>query len=180
MARSQASDFLQGFRFHVRVTGPTGEDPLRPAGRPDAGFSAVETPKYSIEAVEYKEGTMVYARKQPGAPKFEDISMSRGIARGDTTFWTWAQNTGEGAGEYRVDLQILVFHRAQALVRTAGDARNTLRINLDRPATIVYVLEAFATGVPLFGPLEATSSEIAVQELGVAYETAYREDPPAV
>jgi len=178
MARAQSTDFLQGFRFHVRMTGPTGEDPLRPAGRPDAGFSAVETPKYSIEVAEYKEGTMVYARKQPGSPKFEDISMSRGIARGDTTFWAWAQNAGEGAGEYRADLDIMVYHRAQALVRTAGDVRNTLRINTDRPAVIIHVLEALPTGVPLFGPLEATGSDIAVQELSVAYETAYREDPP--
>jgi phage tail-like protein len=180
MARPQQSDFLQNFRFHViSVPAGGGPDLLVPSGRPDAGFSAVGTPKLTIEAVMYKEGTMVYARKQPGAPSFEDISMSRGIARGDTAFWGWARRTAEGDGEYRVDMDIRVFHRAQALVRTAGDVRNTLNINIDNPAVVIHVLNAFPNSLPLYGEMDATSSEIAVHELGVTYETAYREDTPA-
>lgn len=175
MARAQQTDFLQGFRFHVRAVGPDGGRRLVPDGRPDAGFSQVGTPRLSIEAVPYKEGTMNYAVKQPGPGTFEDITMSRGIARGDTTFYDWAKQTAEGGGEYRADLDILVFHRTQALPRQA-DARNTTRINTDNPACIIHVFEAFPTGVPLFGDLDATSSEIAVQELSIALEYAARED----
>lgn len=179
MSRAQATDFLQVFRYHARATSADGSRKLSPTGRPEAGFSAVGSPRMSIENAPYKEGTMVYARKQPGVPSFEDISFSRGVARGDTTFFDWAQQTGEGAGEYRADIDIMVYHRAQALVRTAGDARNTLNISVERPAIIIHVLEAFPNGVPLFGELDATSSEIAVTELGVTYESAYREDVAA-
>lgn len=175
MARAQQTDFLQTFRFHVRAVGPDGARRLVPEGRPDAGFSQVGTPRLSIEAVPYREGTMNYAVKQPGPGTFEDITMSRGIARGDTTFWSWAQQTAEGGGEYRADLDILVFHRVQALSATT-DTRNTTRINTDNPASIIHVFNAFPTGVPLFGELDATSAEIAVQELTVAIEYATRED----
>lgn len=176
MARAQATDYLQVFRYHALAIGADGARRLSPDGSPEAGFSAISSPRVSIEPASYKEGTMLYARKQPGAPSFDDISMSRGITRQDTTFWTWAQQTAEGGGEYRADIQVYVYHRAQALVRTTGDTRTSLRINTDNPAVILHIQEAFPNGVPLFGDLEATSSEIAVQELGVTYETAYRED----
>jgi len=179
MARTQATDFLQGFRYFVRAVRADGSQVLQPAGRPDAGFSAVGSPRLSIENASYQEGQMLYARKQPGAPSFEDITMSRGIARGDTTFFDWAQQTAEGSGEYRVDLTVEVFHRAQALSRTAGDSRTTLTISTDRPAVTIFVLEAFPNGVPLFGDLDANSSEIAVQELGITYEHAYTQHHPA-
>lgn len=179
MARAQQTDFLQNFRYHVRAIGADGQRRMAPDGRPEAGFSQVGTPRLQIENAPYKEGTMNYARKQPGVPSFEDISCSRGIARGDTSFYDWAQQTAEGAGEYRADLDIMVYHRAQALTRTGGDRRNTLNINTDRPAVTIHVLEAFPNGLPLFGELDATSSEIAVHELGVTYETAWREDHPA-
>jgi len=175
MARAESTDFLQVFRYFVRATGADGSRMLQPAGRPDAGFSQVGTPRLAIENASYKEGQMIYARKQPGTASFEDISMSRGITRGDTTFWGWAQKTAEGSGEYRADLDVEVFHRAQALVRTTGDARNTLAIATDRPAVIIHILNAFPNGTPLFGELDANSSEIAVQELGITLEHAWLE-----
>lgn len=178
MARSQQTDFLQGFRYHVIATAADGSSRLRPEGRPEAGFTQVSAPRLSTEAVSYKEGTMNYARKQPGAPTFDDISMSRGLARGDTTFWDWSQQTAEGGGEYRADVDVKVYHRAQALVRTAGDRRNTLNINTERPALTIHILEAFPTGTPLFGEMDASSGEIAVLELGVAYEHAWPEHHP--
>lgn len=180
MARPLGSDFLHNFRYHVVASGVAGAVMLRPDGRPQAGFSAVSTPSIQIESVPYKEGTMNYARKQPGVPSFEDITMSRGVTRGDTSFWSWAQRTAEGGGEYRADLLINVYHRAQALGAATPATANTLFINLDSdPAIRVHVLEAFPTTHKLLGDLDASSSDISIMELGVSYETAWREDVAA-
>ena len=62
----------------------------------EAGFSAVTTPEATVEAVEYKEGTMIYTRKFPGNPTQSDITLSRGVARQDSTFWDWLRVVVEG------------------------------------------------------------------------------------
>lgn len=181
MARPLGSDFLHNFRYHVVATGVGGISKLTPPGRPQAGFSAVGSPSVQIESVQYKEGTMNYARKQPGVPSFEDISMSRGVARGDSSFWQWAQQTAEGGGEYRADLLVNVYHRAQALPSgPRTDSSNTLVIDTTAdPAIRVHILEAFPTSHKMLGDLDATSSDISIMELGVSYETAWREDVAA-
>ena len=69
MARAIATDFLHSMRFQVVVNnGNNDTTNLGTAAGSDAGFSMVTTPEVSVEAVEYKEGTMVYTRKYPGNP----------------------------------------------------------------------------------------------------------------
>ena len=176
MARAVSTDFLHSMRFHVTVDGRGGGaaagDLLRPAGRPDAGFSACTTPTLAAEAVEYKEGSFVYARKQPGAPTVEDISLSRGVARRDTSFWLWMRAVAQGGpvydgasdAEYRADLTIKHYHRDQALTGAATG------INLAQPARLYHVYDAFPTRHKIAGDLDATAGEISIMEMDLAYE----------
>ena len=95
MARSQATDFLQSFRFHVKSLNRAGDfpDPLQfgsDAGiNGEAGFQSVTLPELSTEAVEYREGTFKYTKKQPGVPTVSDVTMMRGVVKTDTDFYDW-------------------------------------------------------------------------------------------
>lgn len=173
MARAVATDFIHSMRFHV-VTTDGARPSLQPPGRADAGFTNCTTPEATVEAVEYKEGNFIYTRKYPGNATMADISMSRGVARRDSSFWDWMRITLEGSGEYRQDLDIKHFHRDRALTRdtpTSGDQPNLTQFTVDAvPARIYHVKEAFPARHKVAGDLDATASEISIMELDLAFE----------
>jgi phage tail-like protein len=160
-------------RYWVDVTGVDGIDRLNTQvsnGTPQAGFSAVTTPEATVEAVEYKEGQWVYTRKYPGNPSMGDITMSRGVARGDSSFWEWMKAVIEG-GEYRADLDIKHFHRDQQLLGQAAGTGNIETSNVDNnPARAYQVKQAFPIRHKVAADLDATASEISIMEIDCAYE----------
>ena len=154
-----------------------GNDPSTAIGTDaGAGFSNVTTPEISTEAVEYKEGTMVYTRKYPGNPTMSDVTLSRGVARLDSSFWDWLRVVVEGGpvggitAEYRVDLDIKHYHRDTSLIRTAPGFENATDLSQDLPARTYHVREAFPIRHKVAGDLDATASEISIMEIDVAYE----------
>lgn len=160
-------------RFHVDVTAADGAVLLNTGlvnGQPQAGFSAVSAPSYSVESAEYREGHYIYTRKQPGKPSVEDITMSRGVTVLDTSFYAWVKTIIEG-GEYRADLSIKHYARDKALPGQGVGLGNLVQIDLTKPPSRIYtVSQAYATGHKVSGDFDATSSDIAVQELTVAFE----------
>lgn len=177
MARPLNTDYLHSMRY--QVTTNDGNNPLinlTPDGRPEAGFSAVTTPEATVEAVEYKEGTMIYTQKYPGNPSMSDITLSRGVARLDSSFYRWMRLVMEGApvgsaeAEYRTDLDIKHFHRDTALTGNIQGTENLTSITTDNPARIYRVKQAFITRHKVAGDLDATASEISIMEMDVAYE----------
>lgn len=151
MARAESTDFYQNFRFHVK-------DPSGGFLAPLAGFSAVTTPQYTTEAAEYREGTYIYTRKQTGVPSTEDITLSQGVARRDSDFFNWARTAIEG-GEYRTDLVIGHFHRADRPLNPIGT-----------PSKVYQIFDAFPVRMKIAGDLDGTSGDISIAELDLAYE----------
>lgn len=181
MARPVATDFIHSMRFQVNVVDGTrpGLQPPSESGRAqraEAGFTTVSTPEVTVEAVEYKEGTMIYTRKFPGNATVADITCARGVARGDSSFWSWLRIVIEGSGEYRQDLQFKHFHREDALAREdpgasgAAAGSNLTQLDLDNPARIYHVQQAFPVRHKVAGDFDATASEISLMELDFAYE----------
>jgi phage tail-like protein len=188
MPRPIATDFLHSMRFQVSAQTATNTLYLNPSletgdTRPQAGFSACTTPEVSAEAVEYREGIFVYARKFPGNPTTSDVTLSRGVARNDSTFWDWMRIVVEGTGlpgDYRADVTIKHFHRAEALQKgVAGAAGNpqdatagqtNTNIDTDTPARQYILYQAFPIRHKVAADLDATASEISIMELDVAYE----------
>lgn len=173
MARSVTTDFIHSMRFQVVVAGDNPDGFLAAPGRADAGFTLCTTPSVTMEALEYREGTYIYTRKYPGIPTVDDISMSRGVARGDSSFWAWMRRCIEGTGEYRVDLDIKHFHRDNSLTRgvaPTGDTPNLTTINTETPGRTYHVKEALPTRHKVAGDLDATAGEISIMELDIAYE----------
>jgi len=163
MARAESTDFLHSMKFAVTATKLDGTSPLVGLeGRSvtdQGGFSACTTPEMTVEAVEYKEGTMIYTRKYPGNPSMSDLTLSRGVALKDSVFWNWTKQVVEGVGDYRVTLDIRHQHRAEALSgRTVKAAR------------LYKVEEAFPMRCKVAADLDATASEVSIAELDISYE----------
>lgn len=187
MARSMNTDYLQSMRFHVVISGNTATldwgTKIGAGAHSTAGFNTVTVPELSIESVEYREGRWNYSRKMPGVPSMGgDISMTRGVVRKDTDFWDWAHIVAEGSGEYRADLDIYHYHRDNALTRGLSYTQNQTLLQLDKPAKIYKVRDAFPTRCKPAGDMDASSSEVSISELDCAYETFWVEDhtPPTV
>ena len=179
MARAQSTDFLHSMRFQVGIVG--GYDFFRFAAdgksstvSPSAGFMSVSTPEATTEAVEYREGTYNYPRKFPGNTTVSDCSMQKGVARQDGSFWNWMSTVIAGNGEYRVDMAIYHFDR-RVLNRPNGgamtDFNNFANLATANNAARTYILyEAFPTRHKVAADLDASSSDISIMELDVAYE----------
>jgi phage tail-like protein len=174
MARSVSDDFLHSMRFQVVTDDGGGRPSLAPDGRPEAGFARCTTPEATVEAMEYKEGTFIYTRKYPGNPTMADLSMGRGVARRDASFWNWVRIIMEGSGEYRQNLLIKHFHREEALTRGVGDAAGAVNITnfpVDAaPARTYKVFQAFPIRHKVAADLDATDAAISIMEIDFAFE----------
>lgn len=174
MTRASSQDFLHSMRFHVTALGNNAYDPFR--NYPQGGFNTCSTPEITVEPVEYKEGHMIYPQKYPGSPSMADVTLGRGVALSDTTFYEWALRVAEGSGDYRVDLTILHYHR-DAMQGQHGNGlvpvKNVSQVADPASATPVrkYILkEAFVTRCKVAADLDATASDVSIAEMDVGYE----------
>jgi phage tail-like protein len=176
MARAKSTDFLHNFRFHVIVTGfGGGNQPQLGSSSADgtvsAGFNTCSTPEATQEAVEYREGHFIYTKKYSGMPTISDISLSRGVAKSDGTFWTWMKSVIEGNEEYRANLRILHFHRdSKPVTSSTPGAPNEVQKALEAGSIEYKCGEAFPTRHKVSSDLDATGSEVSIQELDLAIE----------
>ncbi len=118
MVRPAANDLMQSFRFHATAD-IAGADPLQFTERGtgfdqggQAGFQSVTLPDVTLEATEYREGTMKWTQKYPGVPTVSDVTLMRGIAKRDTAFHNWVMLALEGE-EYRTDVTIWHYQRTE-------------------------------------------------------------------
>jgi phage tail-like protein len=178
MARAAASDPLHSFRFHVRADGGDSAnvngstDLLQPNGSgagfvigdgAEAGFQAVTTPEFTLEHVEYREGTKIYTEKYPGIPTVNDLTFSRGVSRKDTAFFDWIVRAIEGA-EYRADLSI--FHFLRGARSRAFQSDDVGDDNTKR-----YIIRnGSPSRVKLAADLDASTGDVSLAEVDVVME----------
>jgi len=161
-------------RFHVTSNFTTNDIDIDTFGaNTPAGFMSVTTPEATTEAVEYREGTFNYPRKFPGNTTVSDCTLQKGVVPGYTAFWAWMRVVIEGSGDYRCDMTIKHFNRS-VLANTVYSASATAAAPVfksDGTAAREYILyNAFAIRHKVAADLDASSSDISVMELDVAYE----------
>ena len=184
MARAQATDFLQNFRFHVEATSVagTGWQPINYTRTGDgntgvdskAGFQSCSLPDVSMDAVEYREGTYKYTKKFAGVPTVSDVSLMRGVVVKDTTFYDWIIRAVSGA-EYRADITIKQFTRNNMVLEEGSSTPNAVTAaeygKIPTRCARTYVChECLPTRAKPGGDLDATSSEVAMGECDFALE----------
>lgn len=184
MARSLSTDFLHNMRFHVTVVDTVvGNNPnsflIGGANNQPAGFVSCSAPSMTADAVEYREGSYIYARKYPGFPAVGNVSMSRGVVKGDSSFLVWMFHTISGPGEYRADLDVKHFHRDGLYAGGGAAITEVSNIQDKDPARTYQLKQCFPTSHKVAGDLEASSADVSVMELEVALEYFTVKDPQA-
>jgi phage tail-like protein len=165
MARAQTDDLLHGFKFRAYAAYDDNDDWFKLTDTTQAGFNTITNPETTVEVTEYREGMMVFTHKDPGVPTQNDISLTRGTVLHDTMFWTWIKKVIMG-GNYRVTLGTYQFHRqAQVSEELAPD--NDMS---DELANHYQMHQAFCMRVKPAGDLDASASDISIQEMDVSYE----------
>lgn len=151
MARAVDTDFYHNFRFHVVDPAGGNLDPV-------AGFRSASIPDISVDMAEYREGVYLYTRKYPGIPKVGDCSLSKGVAKKDSDFLRWIFKCINGGETYRSDITIQEYHIED-------------EFGIDgSPSKVIQLKEVFPTSVKPTGDKDASSSDIAIQEITLAVE----------
>lgn len=157
MARAQSTDFYHAFKYHLSVVtgGITGASEIQ------GGFSTMVMPEQSLEPVEYKEGIFLYRRKFPGDVTFSDITLTKGVAKAGTALWDWINATTQGE-EYRVDLQLLHFHR--------DDVVGLSDFTQATPQRVINCFECLPIRVKPGSDFDAQASDVSIEEIDIAIE----------
>jgi phage tail-like protein len=116
------------------------------------GFTEVSGLDIQVEVMEYREGSSkeYNVRKMPGLHKYANITMKRGLVKGDNEFFNWINLTLANKTERR-DMTISLLDEEH------------------KPVVTWKVNNAFP--VKYIGPiLNATSSEVAIESLEIAHE----------
>jgi len=119
----------------------------------DFGFSDVSGLSREIQVIEYRDGKMLPTespKKRPGLPKFNNITLKRGIVEKNNELFDWFNNNGSPNVDRR-DLTI-------SLLNDEGN-----------PVMVWTISQAWP--VKIEGPgLKATGNEIAIESIELAHE----------
>lgn len=123
-----------------------------------AGFKTCSIPDLSVDTSEYREGVYKYTRKFPGVPKVGECSLTKGVAKKDSDFQKWLFTCINGGATYRTDIDILEYH-----------IKDEWGID-GHPSKVIHLREVFPSSVKLTGDKDASSSDVAIQEITLMCE----------
>jgi len=155
-ARSQSTDPFLLNRFHV-----TDTEGFLNLATPAAGFQNCTMPQVNLETHEYSEGLWTYRRKFVGTGTFDDITMSKGVVKNDTSFYKWVIGGAEGY-KYRTNLIIKHYHR--------DDVVGLLDFSSAKPYREIRLYNAIPVNTKLGSDFDAMGSDISIEEVTISYE----------
>ncbi len=118
----------------------------------NVGFSEVSGLTQEVQLIEYRDGNSPdYSTiKMPGLRKFSNITLKRGIAKGDNDFFTWLNTVKLNTVERR-DLTISLLNENHEPVMV-WKAHNCFPVKVEGPG------------------LKASGNEVAIESIEVAHE----------
>ena len=122
-------------------------------GLPEAGFAEIGGIGFSTDTIEYREGgdPQNGTRKIAGLARYTDVTLRRGLV-GSLDFFHWLRASADGAADARRNVAI----------RLLSEDRSTtvMTWRLLRARIVKHVS----------GPLNASGTDVAMEELVLAYE----------
>ena len=115
-------------------------------------FTEVSGLSASVDVVELRDGSSPesFPVKMPGLSKVSNVVLKRGITKGNNDFFNWFQSSREKTDRRNVAIKLL------------DEEKNTVMVWL--------LTNAFPSNIQYTG-LQALSSEAALEELELAYES---------
>ena len=154
-----ATDPLRNFKFLVTLMPPTGPSiPL--------GFMSVSGLNMTVDVIAYREGGFnTTTQKMPGQADFSPITLSRGVAVGTTTDYTWMQ-------------QLFTVLQGTGTAGSGNNFRWSVLVQiLDHPVTAASVAikaeflihNAWPTSIA-YSDLDAGANQLFISQLVLAHE----------
>jgi len=121
-------------------------------GGTNIGFSEVSGLNIETQVIEYRDGSMpdFSTIKMPGMQKYGNITLKRGVAKGDNEFFVW-WNTHQLNKIERRDLTISLLNESHEPV-VVWRVRNAWPVKVDG------------------GSLKATGNEVSIETMELAHE----------
>jgi phage tail-like protein len=121
-------------------------------GGANLGFSEISGLTRETQVIEYRDGESKQYNvvKMPGIPKFGNITMKRGIVKGDVDYKTWYESIALNTAERRSVIIKLLDEQHNPVV--TWTAANCFPVKMEGPG------------------LKATGNEIAIESLEIAHE----------
>jgi phage tail-like protein len=121
-------------------------------GTEELGFSEVAGLTQENQAIEYRDGLFreYSSIKMPGLRKFNNITLKRGIVKGDNKFFQWLTTVKLNTVE-RKDLTISLLNEEHAPVMV-WKVHNSFPVKVEGPQ------------------LKATGNEVAIESIEIAHE----------
>jgi len=155
-ARSQSTDPFLLNRFHV-----TDTEGFLNLASPAGGFQTCTMPTITLETHEYSEGLWTYRRKFPGTATFDDITLTKGVVKNDTSFFKWVLGGAENH-PYRSNIIIKHYHR--------DDVEGLLDYTKAVPYRQIICYNALPINTKLGSDFDAMASDISIEEMGISFE----------
>jgi phage tail-like protein len=116
------------------------------------GFTEVSGLNVELQSIDYREGSSpeYQVTKMPGIPKYSNITLKRGIFKGDNEFFQWL-NTVKKSSITRRDLTISLLNEEHAPV-ASWKVKDAWPCKVDGPA------------------LKSTGNEVAVESIELCHE----------
>ena len=121
-------------------------------GGSQGGFAEVSGLTIETQVIEYRDGlSPEYGpKKMPGIPKYGNVTLKRGVMKGDNDFWTWLNTT-----------QLNLVERRELTISLLNEKHE--------PTMTWKITNAFPVKVE--GPgLKATGNETAIESMEIAHE----------
>ena len=134
-------DPYPGFNFLVEID-----------GLPESAFAEVGGIGFATDVIEYRNGSDPQSgvRKLAGLARYSDITLKRGIV-GSLDFFKWLRSSADGAPDARRNVAIRLLSEDRNIVMTW----RLLRARIIKHTS---------------GPLNARGTDVAMEELVLAYE----------
>jgi len=128
------------------------------------GFTEVSGLEAETEVIEYREGVnpLYHKSKQPGLTKYSNITLKRGVFKGDFEFFQWWHKT-------------FYFQEVNAKFRTNISVK--LLDESHHPIIVWNLLNAWPCRVK-WGTLNALENEVLMEELEITHEGLTLPDAP--
>ena len=108
MTTTPTEELFGNYNFRVEID-----------GLPPARFTEVSGLDIATEVIEYQDGDDILLRKRPGRTKYSNITLKRGLTRGEgsSALWDWYQQVIDGKFERRQGRIIVLDKRGEEVAR---------------------------------------------------------------
>lgn len=193
MARNNAEDHLQNFRFQL-LDVDLGLTIPPFVFQPLGSFASITAPEFTIETDEYAEGNYWFKRHLITGGSISNITLVRGSMFWDSEFWNWMSETMKGSIGGLLPPRLGGHRRNLLLMQMANIDLNNMDpygVEIGSLRLIADILTGFGAveraGIPakawmLFGCMpvrykvagdfDATSGEVSMMELELSVDRA--------